>query len=162
MVVVDSSALIPLARVGRLELVQTAFDTVRATTSVQDEVLVEGKPGTAALAAFLEDATLHEPPDRADEVAQLEGISATDASVILLARDRDERLLANDRGLIDVAETQGVEGWWLTTLLLHCTKEGLLSADDATDVLYELVEEGTNLDPQLYAKVQRKLQELGE
>jgi predicted nucleic acid-binding protein len=37
MVVVDSSALIPLAWVGRLKLISTAFDEIRTTELVQDE-----------------------------------------------------------------------------------------------------------------------------
>jgi polyhydroxyalkanoate synthesis regulator phasin len=50
----------------------------------------------------------------------------------------------------------------VTTLLLKCTKDGELTADEATDVLYDLVDEGMNLHPKVYAQVQKKLQELGE
>ena len=162
MVVVDSSALIPLAWVGRLDLVSATFDDVRTTEAVREEVLTEGKRGTAALDAFLEDVTIHETPATADEVASLEGIAVADAAVILLAAADEEILLANDKGLIEVARSHGVECWWVTTLLLRCTNEGDLSADEATDVLYELVDEGMNLHPKVYAQVQKKLRELGD
>jgi len=162
MVVVDSSALIPLAWVGRLDLVSTAFDQVGTTDAVAEEVLVEGKRGTAALGEFLDDAAVHETPDVADEVASMEGIAVADASVILLAEDGEELLLANDRGLIEAARSHGVECWWVTTLLLSCTKNGDLTAGEATDVLYDLVDEGMNLHPKVYTQVQRKLRELGE
>ena len=162
MVVVDSSALIPLAWVGRLDLVSTTFDDVRTTEAVREEVLTEGKRGTAALDAFLEDVTIHETPATADEVASLEGIAVADAAVILLAAADEEILLANDKGLIEVARSHGVECWWVTTLLLRCTNEGDLSADEATDVLYELVDEGMNLHPKVYSQVQKKLRELGD
>ena len=162
MVVVDSSALIPLAWVGRLDLVSATFDDVRTTEAVREEVLTEGKRGTAALDAFLEDVTIHETPATADEVASLEGIAVADAAVILLAAADEEILLANDKGLIEVARSHGVECWWVTTLLLRCTNEGDLSADEATDVLYELVDEGMNLHPKVYAQVQRTLRKLGE
>lgn len=162
MVVVDSSALIPLAWVGRLDLVSTAFDEVRTTELVQGEVLAEGKRGTAALDGFLASVAVHEPPAAAEDVASMEGIAAADASVILLAADDEEILLANDKGLIEVARSHGVGCWWVTTLLLRCAKEGDLTADEATDVLYDLVDEGMNLHPKVYAQVQRKLGELGE
>ncbi|WP_136689109.1 hypothetical protein [Halorhabdus amylolytica] len=162
MVVVDSSALIPLAWVGHLDLIGSAFEDVRTTKPVQDEVLTEGKRGTAALDDFLETVAVHEPPDAADNVASLEGIAVADASVILLAEDDEEILIANDKGLIEVARSHGVECWWVTTLLLHCTKNGELTASEATDVLYELVDEGMNLHPKVYAQVQRKLRELGD
>jgi len=121
MVVVDSSALIPLAWIGRLDLVSTAFDDIRTTEGVCDEVLTEGKRGTAALDEFLGGIAVHDTPDRADEVASMEGIAGADASVILLTED-----------------------------------------DEATDVLYDLVDEEMNLHTRVYAQVHKKLRELGD
>ena len=161
MVVVDSSALIPLAWVGRLDLISTAFDSIRTTREVREEVLIEGKRGTAALDEFLADVAVHDTPATADEVASMEGIAVADASVILLAETDEEILLANDKGLIEVARSHGVECWWVTTLLLKCTNEGDLTADEATDILYDLVDEGMNLHPKVYTRVHKQLQELG-
>lgn len=50
----------------------------------------------------------------------------------------------------------------MTTLLLNCTKNGDLTSDEATDVPYNLVDEGMNLHPKVYAHVQQKLEELGD
>lgn len=77
-----------------------------------------------------------------------------------IPEDDEEPLLSNDKGLIEVARSHGVECWWVTTLLLSSTKKGGLTADEATDVLYNLVDEGMNLHPKVYAQVQKKLQEL--
>ncbi|WP_312911219.1 hypothetical protein [Natronosalvus caseinilyticus] len=162
MVVVDSSALIPLAWVGRLDLVSTAFDDIRTTEAVRAEVLTEGKRGTATLDEFLADVAVHGTPDAADDVASMEGIAVADASVILLAAADEEVLLANDKGLLEVARSHGVECWWVTTLLLSCTSDGDLTAEEATDVLYDLVNEGMNLHPKVYTQVQKKLRELGD
>jgi predicted nucleic acid-binding protein len=161
MVVVDSSALIPLAWVGRLDLIPTVFEEIRTTEAVRAGVLTEGKRGTVALDEFLADVVVHETPDRAEDVASMEGIAVADASVILLADDDEELLLANDKGLIEVARSHGVECWWVTTLLLRCAKTGELTAEEATDVLYDLVDEGMNLHPKVYARVQKTLRELG-
>ena len=162
MVVVDSSALIPLAWVGQLDLVSATFDEIRTSKDVREEVLVEGKPGTAALNAFFHAVTVHETPDEAEQVASMEGIAVADASVILLAEGGEERLLANDRGLIEVARTHGVECWWVTTLLLSCAKEGTMTGEEAAGALYDLVDEGMNLHPRVYAQVQKSLRELGD
>ena len=159
MVVVDSSALIPLAWAGRLDLVSAVFEQRRTTEDVQKEVLVEGKRGTAALDAFLDDVEIHETPPESADVASLEGIAPADASVILLAAESEEILLANDKGLIEVARSHSVECWWVTTLLLKCTKEGVVDSTAAIDILYDLVDEGMNLHPKVYARVQRKLRE---
>ncbi|MFB6113297.1 MAG: hypothetical protein ABEJ58_04245 [Halodesulfurarchaeum sp.] len=162
MVVVDSSTLIPLAWVSRLDLVSTAFDGIRTTEEVRTEVLTEGKRGTAALEGFLADVAIHDTPDRAEEVASMEGIAVADASVILLAEGDEEILLANHKGLIKVAQSHGVECWWVTTLLLSCTKNGDLTADEATDLLYDLVDEGMYLHPKVYSQVQKKLRKFGD
>lgn len=162
MVVVDSSALIPLSWVGRLDLVETTFETVRTTDAVSEEVLVEGKPSTAPLHDFLDGVEIVETPPQAEEVARLEGIAVADASVILVAEDDEAILLANDKALVEVARSHGVECWWVTTLVLHGAKAGLLSAEEAVDLLYDLVDAGMNLDPNVYAQVQRQLRELGD
>jgi Predicted nucleic acid-binding protein, contains PIN domain len=161
MVVVDSSALIPLSWVSRLNLITATYDEIRTTEHVRDEVLTEGKRGTVALKSFLGDVSIHETPSDAKEVASLEGIAVADASVIVLADDMDAVLLANDKGLINVARSHGVECWWVTTLLLNCTKVGVLSSDEASEVLYELVDAGMNLHPKVYSQVQQKLTKLG-
>ena len=161
MVVADSSALIPLAWVGRLELISAAFDDIRTTEDVRDEVLTEGQRGTAALDEFLSDVPVRETPARAEEVASMEGLAAADASVILVAENTGESLLANDKGLIEVARSHGVECWWVTTLLLDRTKNGEVTAEEATDILYDLVNEGMNLQPRVYTQVEKKLRELG-
>jgi predicted nucleic acid-binding protein len=160
MVVLDSSALIPLARIGGLDLLYGACDDFRTVDGVVSEVLVPGKPGTAPLESFLADVEVHEAPDDASHVADLEGIAETDAAVVLLASKLDGYLLANDRALITVARSHGVECDWVTTLLLRCTALGLLGADEAKDVLYELVDTGMNLDPRAYVRVQDKLDDL--
>lgn len=162
MVVVDSSALIPLAWVGRLDLITTQFENIQTVDGVRDEVLVQGKQGTARLESFLESTTVHPKPPKAEHVANLEGLSVTDAAVILQAEAEDDLLLANDKALIAVAKTHEVESWWVTSLLLNCAKEGVLSGDEAADVLYELVDEGMNLDPTVYAKLERKFRKIGE
>ena len=160
MVVLDSSALIPLASIGCLDLVLATCDDLRTVEGVESEVLVPGKPGTAALESFLDGVEVHETPDEAGHVAELEGIAETDAAVILLASALDDRLLANDRGLIVVAQSHGVECDWVTTLLLRCTSRRILHPEEAKDVLYELVDAGMTLVPKVYVRVQRALDEL--
>ena len=160
MVVLDASALIPLAWVGRLDLISRTFDDLRTTETVRAEVLTDGKRGTAALEEFLADVVVAESPARAEAVSSLEGIAVADASVILLAESADERLLANDKALIEVTRSHGVECWWVTTLLLSCTKHEHLTAEEATRLLYDLVNEGMNLHPKVYTRVQKKLREM--
>lgn len=162
MVVVDSSALVPLGSIGRLDLLSAVFEEVRTTQDVREEVLVEGKPGTPVLESFLECVRIRERPPDAADVAQLSGIAVADASVVLVAKADDDVLLANDKALIEAARAHGVDCWWVTTVLLACVESRVLSAEEATDVLYDLVDDGMNLHPRVYARVQEKLRDLEE
>ena len=161
MVVVDSSALIPLSRVGRLDLIEAVFDEVHTPEDVRREVLVEGARGTAVLETFLDDATVHPTPEEAETIAELEGVATTDAAVVLLAEDEDEPLLANDKALIEVARVHGVDTWWVTTVLLKATKDGAVTPEEASELLYDLVDGGMNLHPKVYTRVQREIENLG-
>jgi hypothetical protein len=49
----------------------------------------------------------------------------------------------------------------VTTLLFQCTEDGAVTAAEDVDVLYDLVDEGMNLHPKVYAQVHKKLRELG-
>lgn len=162
MVVVDSSALIPLAWIGRLDLLSSTFDTIRTSEAVRDEVLTTEQRGAATLRPFLDGGSIHASPPRASEVAELEGIAVADAAVILLASDTEEVLLSNDKALIEVARSHGVDGWWVTTLLLKLAADGTVSAAGATDVLDRLVDEGLYLHPKVYARVRKVLRERGD
>lgn len=164
MVVVDSSVLIPLSWVHRLDLIDSEpqFDAIRTTEFVETEVLIEGKPGVAALSEFFDEHVTVEPaPEKSQKIASMEGIAEADASVILLAEQTGETLLANDGPLVTVAETHGVETWWLTTLLLSRTKHGELGGEEAAELLLTLVERGMNLKPAVFARVQEELRRLG-
>jgi hypothetical protein len=83
-------------------------------------------------------------------------------SVGLLADETGELLLANDKGLIEVARSHAVDCWWVTTLLLKCRKDGVVDPEESKDVLYDHVDAGMNLSPQVYVRAQRKLDEVGE
>jgi predicted nucleic acid-binding protein len=162
MVVVDSSALIPLAQVGHLDLITASSDEVRTIEAVRDEVLIEGKRGTANLQAFLEAIPVHRTPSDAEPMAELEGIALADAAVILVAKEHATPLLANDRGLVEVAQSQSVACWWVTTLLLKAADEGVLTSTEAGGVLLALVDDGMYLHPRVYARVLKALRDLGD
>lgn len=164
MVIVDSSALIPLSRIGELSLIDEVFNEVHTTEAVWHETVDEGagNPGVSALVTFLENATLHETPDGAAKVAELEGIEHADASVVLLAEDRGEVLLANDKGLIQVARARGVECYWVTSLLFALVSDDHRGAPETQQILEELVEDGMTLSPSIFVQANHRIEELGE
>ena len=163
MVVLDSSALIHLAQAEGLWLIEEVYDKRRTTEGVHEETVEEAsgsKPGASEIRGFLEGCSVHEENENATEIAAAESVSETDASLLLLAREKDEILLTNDKALVRVAGAKGVEPDWVTTLLLRGTKQEVVSSEEAKETLYELVNSGMNLSPSVYTKMRRRLDEV--
>ncbi len=164
MVVVDSSVLIPLSKIAKLGLVRESFDEVLTIDEIYREVVEEGKgrKGTSKIKESFEEWIVVENFDleKAEEIAELEGITTVDASLLLLAEKRDSILLTNDRALILVARSRNVDYYWLTTLVLKRVKEGDLGKNEALDLLDELIAAGMNLGPKVYSKLRKKIDEV--
>lgn len=163
MVVVDSSALIPLARAGKLELIEKVYEEIHAPEEVYRETVEEGKgkQGTAELKEFFQDIDLSRSKDeRIENIAEMEGVAKADVSVVLLAERKNEVLLANDRGLIDFARMRQVETDWVTTLILRAVKENVLDKEGGKEALYNLVDSGMNLKNKVYSRILREIDSL--
>lgn len=163
MVVVDSSVLIPLSKIGMLDLIKAIFEEVITTEYIYRKVVEEGKgmKGTWKIKESFEQWISIKNVDRkmAEKVAELEGVTTADASLLILADDTSSELLTNDRALIMIAKTRNIEYYWLTSLLLKSTKEGKLKVEEAKTILCDLVDVGMNLTPQVYSQILKKLDE---
>lgn len=159
MAIVDSSVLIPLARSGNLNLLKQQFESVITVDEVYEEVVedAKGKKGTSKLADAFENWIVTKECDFDDEIAVYEGISRTDTKLVFFAGRRDEALITNDRAMVQVAETQNIETYWATSLLIKAVREEVLDSEESKDILYELVQEGMNLDNKVYSKIIKKL-----
>ncbi|OGS50849.1 MAG: hypothetical protein A3K65_06245 [Euryarchaeota archaeon RBG_16_68_12] len=159
---VDSSALIPLSRVGRLDLLHRLYRRVRSTRAVYRECVDEGaaRPGVEALARAFDDwIEIVEVPG-ADRLAAAEGIETADASLVAACRKSGEALLSNDDHLLRVARAHGIKAVWLTSVVIAAARKGLLGGREAQDLMARLVEEGLRLSPEVFAAVVDALQRL--
>lgn len=163
MVVVDSSALIPLARIGRLSLLCQVFEKVHTPKHVYKETVLQGKGkrGTSILKeafnTWIATETVADPLPK--EIAELEGIATPDASVIVMAERHEDMLLANDKALIQVARSRGVQCYWLTTFLLHCVRRDILSTKEGKQFLHDLIQEDMTLSTKVYARLLQEIEE---
>ncbi|MCK5548882.1 MAG: hypothetical protein KAI64_07685 [Thermoplasmata archaeon] len=160
--IVDSSVLIHLSRIGKLTLLKDFFGKVLITEDVYRETVDEAKGRTGASA--IEKACGKwivvqklKKKKAIDRMVELEGIEGADASLILLAEESGDKLLSNDHALIRVARARGVECWWLTSFVLNAYAKGTITKKKAKQVLLELVESGLRLAPEVYASMLRQL-----
>lgn len=163
MAVVDSNTLILMSKIGRLSLLRY-FKEVMITPEIYEEVVkeAEGKPGVSEIEKACDNwITITEAKSKEiGEISRLEGVEVADSSIILLARESDDLLLTNDRALIRVARSKGVECWWLTTFLLRLVKEKKIEEEDTTGILFDLIENGMRLKIEVYAAILREINEM--
>jgi len=159
MVVVDSSALIPLSRIGRLELLKQLFKDIKTIEEVYEETVKESnKRGINNLEDAFKNWIKVQEYKREDKTVN--GLSITDSKLIQFAEESSDTLITNDQAMKKVAETKRIEVYWLTTVIIKAVKEKKLKPNEAKEMLHELVKEGMNLNNKVYSHLLKKLEEI--
>ncbi len=160
MVVADSSVIIHLARINRLDLLREFFKQIKITPDVYDEVK-EGAGASEIENACKSWILLRKPKSHeAGNISMLEGIEKADASIILLAKEDDDILISNDYALIMVAKSKGIECWWLTTFLLRCLGKKILTKKEAKQALFNLTAAGMRLNVAVYTAILKEIDDM--
>lgn len=159
MAVVDSSVLIHLARINKLQLLKEFFPKeakIRITQEVFEEVK-EGRGASEIQAAcqnWIEvSKQLPEQRGETDKLSKSEDIEKADASLILLAQKNNDVLVCNDYALITIAKSKGIDCWRLTGFLMRCLGKKLISKEEAKQILLKLIESGMRLSNEVYSAV---------
>ncbi|MBI2597928.1 MAG: hypothetical protein HYW50_01900 [Candidatus Diapherotrites archaeon] len=164
LVFVNASVLIPLAKIGKLELLKKYFKEIKITGGIKEELLSFNKAGAAEIEKAAESWIKEEKSANeltgVKNLSQKEEISIADAELVLSAKKRNEKILTNDYRLHIVAKSKGVETEWLTTFLLKCVKKKLLTKKHGKEVLFELIESGMRLNVEVYAAIEKKIDEI--
>jgi predicted nucleic acid-binding protein len=151
--VLDSSALITLARIGRLDLLRRVAIAVHIPYAVYEEVVQAGQArrGSAEVAQA-QWITRHQVKDEG-VVARLRGrLGKGEAEAIVLARElRADLLVLDDATARHLAEAEGLTVVGLVGLLLHAKSHGLIGA--MRPILDDMLTAGFFLDESLYRSI---------
>ncbi len=163
--IIDSSVLIPLSRIGRLSLLKDFFGNVIISDEVYGETVTEAtnKIGVSTIEqACGKWIKIQKFKDKRaiKKIVELECIAPADASIILLAEELNEPLLSNDHALIKIARARGVDCWWLTTFILKIIKKRDVSKSEGKKILFELITSGLRLSPQVYAVILKRIDDM--
>lgn len=170
MVACDSGPLIHLSRVGQIQLLRRLFDSVLIPSSVYRETVLEAKalrkPGVSAIERAIDEGwikVIDMGPSEVDLVKKLaenESIEAEDAEVIFLAQKHSTSLVTNDRWLIKIAVSLGIDALWTTTLILSAVKKKIVTKNQGRNVLRKLVLSGLHLRTDVYEAILSTLEEI--
>lgn len=151
--VLDSSALITLARIGRLDLLRQLARAVHIPEAVYEEVVLagQGRHGSVEVAQA-QWISRHQVQDQAAVVPLRARVGKGEAEAIVLARElQADVLILDDATARRVAEAEGRTVVGLLGLLLHAKLRGLVGA--VRPILDDMVAAGFFLDDSLYRSI---------
>ncbi len=153
-VVSNTSPIINLAAIGRLELLQQLYGTIAIPQAVYNEIAVRGsgQPGASEIqtSPWFE---RHHVRDAALVQRLKQHLDAGESEAIALAVEMQaDQLLLDERRGRTIAKQQGVSVMGLLGVLLIAKRQGLL--ETIRPVLYDLrTVAGFWIDPELFTQV---------
>jgi len=161
MVIVDTSVLIPLLKIGKINLLKKFFNKIIITKEVEKEI----ETGKIGVSEFEEANKLwieikEENSEKAEKLANVEDIEKTDASIILIAKDQKDIILSNDYALITVAKSKNIECWWLTTFIIKILKKKIITKKEAKEIMSDLIKAGMRLKNEIYVAILDEIEKI--
>jgi len=161
--VLNSSPLIYLAKVGLLGLLGGLPEAKLIPDGVFDEVVVKGKLRGAPDALLVEKViqegiiqvrTLGDKRS-VEDLLKVPGLHRADAQVLLMARELRGTAILDDEKARNVANASGIPNHGTSYLLMMFRRLGMLSKDEVRDKLDEMIRVGWRCSTDAYAEILR-------
>jgi len=136
-ILIDSSTLIALAKIGELGILKRIFGTIHITTKIKDEILKSDSPEEEIIKEALD--TWIQVLDFKGEPVELRkyGLDLGEASLFLVASSND-RLIINESNARRFAESKGLRYTGLIGLLVAAVKTNKIPNEGAIEILNKL------------------------
>jgi uncharacterized protein len=165
----DSSPLIVLAKLDRVDLLAKLYGKVIMTPWVWEESITKGKAIGARDAAYLEKVALENGFDRArltdrekelvQKLGEEAGIHVGEAEVLSIAKNRNGLAILDDKGARATAIGLGIPHTGAVGLLFEAFLQRFLSYQELVELLQELGKVAW-MSPELLAGIIRKAGEV--
>ncbi len=170
MYVFDSSPLIYLARVEKLEILEFIDAHKVVPEGVFWEVVVVGKEKGKENALELENIFKRgvievisiEDGKLLKKLKKIPGLARADAEVICLAKDKGAIAIIDDEFARRVASALKVQVHGTIYLILKLLKEGKISRGEAEAIINEMIKSGFRCSAELYSEILHKIRKLTE
>ena len=148
LVVADASALIALAKIGRLPLLHVLYQTIIIGPVLEEEVVTEGRRQSARGMASIEQALAQgwlrvvalTPAERRHAAALRSNnrLDAGEADALSIAKARNIRVIVDDKEARHAAETLGLSYLGTIGVLLEARQERCLELGDFEGAIVDL------------------------
>ena len=159
MIVSNSTVLIYLAKIGKLNLLKTLFKKILIPSEVFNEVVIRGKEQQHFDALIVEKAVEEGWIEVKDIIANEElkgfGIDPGEAQAISLTQSLDVPVLLDQTHARNAAKALGLKPRGTIFVLLAALRKKLLTYDDYQDSLEDLVKAGFRMSDEVYLEAVR-------
>ena len=166
-VVSNSSPLIYLANVGRLNLIKDVYGRVWIPEAVFHEVIVQGKALGIAEASIVEEVVDRwifregirpEIDSKYGFLDESERIGPGERQALKLCKQLNaDFFIVDDKEARRVARILKVKTLGTCGILIQARRQGLVSSEEAEEILNDLVKAGFRIDSILYSRVIKEL-----
>jgi predicted nucleic acid-binding protein len=158
-VLVDSSTIIALSKIGELDLLRKLFNEVRITPAVRDEILVEGYPETETIREAVGVWIVVAPAGEGKPHGYgIYGIDRGEASLIEVSRPSD-RLILDNPVAREVARVYGLDFTGLIGLLVEACDSGLVSRERGRRIIRRLSNSDFRISSELYDWAMKRIED---
>jgi len=156
-VLVDSSTLIALARIGKLNVLKTLFNEIFITTMIKEEILKEKSPDEdafkEAIGKWIRVINYEGNPAELRKY----GLDSGEASLFLAARSND-KLILDEANARRFAETKGLKFTGLMGLIVAAVRTNKITKKEALETLNKLATGDFRISPELYLWVREEIE----
>ena len=159
MIVSNSTVLIYLAKIGKLNLLKELFGEVLIPAEVFNEVVIRGKehqhPNAFIVESAVEGGWIH--IKDIDVFGELEdfGIDPGEAQAISLAKSLEVPILLDQTHARNAAKALGLKPRGTIFVLLAALRKKLLKSENYQDSLEDLVKSGFRMSDEVYLEAVR-------
>lgn len=148
-ILIDSSTLIALAKIGELDILKRLFETVYVTTKIQEEILKPDYPEKEVFKEAL-NTWIRVLNYKGDALCLRKyGLDIGEASLFLAARF-DDKLILDESNARRFAESKGLKYTGLIGLLVASVKTKRITKENAFEILNKLTRGDFRISSELY------------
>lgn len=148
-VLIDSSTLIALAKIGKLNTLRKVFKTVHITTKIQEEILNHEYPETDVFRAAINEWIKVLSYEGDAKSLRKYGLDQGETSLFLAARP-DDRFVLDESNARRFAESKGCKFTGLVGLIVAAAKSRKITKEDALEILNKLVKGDFRMSAEIY------------
>ncbi len=153
MIISNTSPLIHLAKVGKLELLKLLFKTIKIPLSVYNEIITHpNNTETVIVKKAVDDGWLRiKRVLLKDPLKKFSTVAKAELEVIALAIQEREIAIIDDRDAVQIANIFDVEVHGTLFVILKAVKQKLLKKEEAIKIVNQMMENEFYLSSNVYA-----------